>query len=269
MTLRLDRTFWLWRLLRICVVSLTVLCLAGLLASPLQRIGWRAVRETQPELNLKEIEGALGQGILIGFLGGFRTIIADFMYIRMNTYWEQRDRPKTESMIHLITAVDPRPLFFWRNGARMIAYDVPVWRIEEGGYHLANVPEAVRRRINAEQAERGLALLDRALEFQPENPYLYLEKAQIYLGRLENREAAAHYYLKASQLPNAPYYAARIYAEMLRQLGRREEALAHLEQLLPTLPADDPAAQRSVVEYRIDLLRREIAGEVITPETDD
>lgn len=261
MGFRYDRTFWLWRMLRLAVVAGVVLGTAGWVASPLHRIGWNDVRASQPELNLGEIESALGQGILIGFLGGFRTVIADFMYIQMNTYWEQRDRAKTESMIQLITAVDPRPMFFWRNGARIIAYDVPVWRLREHGY-MGDAPEAVQRRINAEQAERGLALLDRALDFHPDNAFLYLEKAQIHLGRLDDREAAAGYYLKASQMPNAPYYPARIYAEMLRQLGRKKEALAHLEGLLPTLPADVPAAQRSVVLHRIGELRQEIAADV-------
>ncbi len=249
----------MWRVLRVGSATIILLCLCGWAVAPLHRIGWDAVRASQPEMNLADIEGALGQGVLVGFLGGFRTIIADFMYIRMNSYWEQRDRPKTESMIQLITAVDPRPMFFWRNGAKIIAYDIPVWRLREQGY-FEDVPEGVRRRVNAEQAERGLAVLDRALEFHPDNALLYLEKAQIYLGRLEDRSTAAEYYLKASQMPNAPYYAARIYAEMLRQLGRKEEALAHLKSILPDLPADVPAAQRSVVLHRINELEREIAG---------
>jgi hypothetical protein len=56
-------------------------------------------------------------------------------------------------------------------------------------------------------------------------------------------------------LPDAPYYAARIYAELLVGLGREAEALAWLERQLVTLPANDPAARREVVVERIQWLK--------------
>ena len=65
---------------------------------------------------------------------------------------------------------------------------------------------------------------------------------------------------QAAEQPGAPYYAARIYGELLRELGRPAEALAWLRQILPALPADDPAARRDVVVQRIKLLEVEVTG---------
>jgi hypothetical protein len=56
----------------------------------------------------------------------------------------------------------------------------------------------------------------------------------------------------------APYYAARIHAELLQSLGRPGEALVWLRRVLPGLPAGEPAARRPVVEARIRALEAQI-----------
>ena len=88
-----KRNIWLQRAYTF-VVCVCALLLIGLIVSPLQRKAWGEVRSLQPELNLREVEGALGQGLVIGLLGGFRTIIADMVFIRANVYWEKKDREK-------------------------------------------------------------------------------------------------------------------------------------------------------------------------------
>lgn len=238
----------LQRLSRIFALLL-ILLLLGLLTRPLEAPAWKHVKAGQPEMNLEAIEGALGQGLVVGVLGGFRAILADFLWIRTNTIWERRDRVKLDAMVRLVTTLDPRPEFFWINGSRMIAYDVPSWRIrEEGGYSV--VPEARQQAIDLEQAEQGLDLIDEALEFHPGRAKLYLEKGQIYLNRLKDAPNAAKWFLIASQQEDAPYYAARIYAELLRKQGKDEEAYAFLKNLHTTLP-NVPYAQKDIILERI------------------
>ena len=235
-----------------------VLAVVGLLSRPLEAPAWKVVRAGQPEFNLSKLESALGQGLIVGVLGGFRSITADFLWIRLNTVWEQKERAKLDALVKLATQIDPRPLFFWINGARMIAYDVPNWRIvEEGGYDA--VPESRQRAIDREQAEQAFAFLRQAMEFHPRDPGLYLEFAQIYLNRLKDDAAAAEWFLKASELPGAPYYAARIHAELLRRLDRPREAYDFLTALYRELPKDDPYAQTGVVLERIRQLEAELA----------
>lgn len=233
-----------------CAVATALLFATGVVTSVVERPVWQQVKATQPELNLSEIEGALGQGLVLGLFGGFRTIIADFLFIRANTYWEKRDRPNTETLLNLVTAVDPHPMFFWLNGARMMAYDMPAWEVRErGGF--GNIPESVKQRIFADYAQLGLNYIDKAARFHPNDYRIPLEKAQIHVNRLEDPEGAARYYKEVTGMDNAPFFANRIYAEMLKRAGRNQEAYDYLRTLYPTLPEDNPMAARDVVLDRM------------------
>ena len=250
----LKHPFFL-RMRSICVVLLTLVVL-GVVTRPIEAPAWQIVKARQPEMNLQAIEGALGQGLIVGVLGGFRAVMADFLWIRTNTIWERRDRVKLDAMVRLVTTLDPRPEFFWINGSRMIAYDVPNWRIkEEGGY--TDVPERRQEELDRDQAEQAFAMLERALEFHPNSAKFYLEVAQIYLNRLKDSENAAKWFLLASQQPDAPYFAARIYGELLRRGGKAAEAYDFLKQLHAELP-DDPYAQKPIILDRIRELEEEL-----------
>ncbi|PXA03622.1 hypothetical protein DDZ13_11620 [Coraliomargarita sinensis] len=236
--------------LRAVLLAIAFLVLVGLLIRPIESPAWQRVRTGQPELNLDAMEGALGQGVIVGMLGGFRSIMADFLWIQTNSVWENRERAKLNSMIRLVTSIDPRPEFFWINGARMIAYDVPNWRIEEeGGYQ--EVSERRQHEINLEQAEQAFILIQRALEFHPDSARLYLEIGQIYMIRLDDPAKAAPWFLRASQQPDAPYFAARIYAQLLRRLDKQAEAYDFLKGLFSRLPDDDPYARKGIILERI------------------
>lgn len=235
---------------------LILLLLLGLAVRPIEQIHWQVVKAGQPALNLEGVEGALGQGLIVGVLGGFRTVLADFLWIRLNSLWEEKERAKADTLIRLVTALDPRPEFFWINGARMIAYDIPHWRIrEEGGVH--NLTESRKLVIEREQAEQALALLDSARAFHPESPKIVLEIAQVYLNRLKDYEQAGEWFLKASKMRDAPYYASRVYAELLRRQGRDMEAYEYLMQLYREWP-DDPYAHKDILLERIRGLEQDM-----------
>jgi hypothetical protein len=223
---------------------------AGFALQTLAAPAWARLRTGRMELPSAVSLGALGQGTSLSVLGGWRAVAADFAWLRVNAAWERRDLPATQTAIRLVTTIDPRPLVFWLNGARMLAYDMPDWRIEAaGGYD--RVPAAVQARIAEEQAALGLRLLDDALIQHPNLPALFIEQAGIHFQRRHDFAAAATYYRRAAEQPGAPYFAARIYAELLRRLGRTAEAYAWLVQLHPTLPRDVEAAQADDVLARI------------------
>jgi len=250
--MELDKDSWLMRTGRRAAVIALVLFGLGMATSPLQDKVWGEVKSTQPEMDLSDVEEALGQGVVIGLLGGFRTLIADFVYLRASFYWEKRDRPNTEALLTLTTAIDPRPMWFWLNAARIISYDIPVWRIREKG-KWEDVPEAYRDHIYEEQVARTMALLDRAEKFHPNDIRIPLERARIYYDKTKNYEQAAKYYKQVTEMPDAPYYAARIYANALEKIGRPYDAYYFLRNLYPTLPPSEvePAASREVVLERI------------------
>lgn len=216
------------------------------------------MRADEPALNAQELDETLGQGLTIGLLGGFRAIVADLLWLQTNTAWEEQDLPTTQNLIKLVSAVDPRPLFFWINGARMIAYDTPSWRIQAAGGYSA-VPQSVQARFDSEQAAVALDHLRRGLTYHPNQPYLYIEMAGIYQHRLKDLNSAANLLRKAAEQVGAPYYAARIHAELLRRLGRKEEAYQWLRELHPKLDPGDAFAMAGLVLDRIRELERELA----------
>jgi tetratricopeptide (TPR) repeat protein len=200
-----------------------------------------------------QLAALAGRGGVLAVLGGLRAPAAGACWLRANLAWEKRDAAAMETLIELTVATDERPLQFWLNGARMIACDVPAWLP-------ADAPLGLRRQVIAEQARRALRLLEKGLDWHGADPALLVEMANIHLRQLGDLESAARCYRKAAKQPGAPYYAARIHAELLRELGRPQEALDWLRRILPGLPADDPSARREVVIQRIKGLESELVA---------
>jgi hypothetical protein len=216
-------------------LPLPVLAAALLLARPFES-------RLQPRVAGND-RSAAGAGSL-AILGGFRAAAADAAWLQANLAWERQDAVQTTFFVEATLAADERPLYFWLNAARMIAYDFPRWKAQDA-------PAAVRDKLARESAGHALALLERGLARHPARADIYVEMATIRLRALGDREGAAHLFRLAAEQPGAPWHAARIHAELLRELGRPAEALAWLRALLPSLPAGDPAARREVVEQRI------------------
>jgi hypothetical protein len=92
---------------------------------------------------------------------------------------------------------------------------------------------------------------------------LWIEQAHIELNKLGDVGAAAASYRRAWEEKGGPYYAARIYAELLKRQGRNAEAYAWLCALHPQLPRDDEAADAPLVLTRIRELERTLR---VSPE---
>jgi hypothetical protein len=215
------------------------------------------LRRARPTLCSEDFASASGSSVLFAVFGGFPTWAADLAWMRLYSHWERCDWPASETLIRLVTALDPERVYFWLNGARMIAYDFPTWRIlAHGGDQGA--PLSLRTRIHREQAGTALRLLASAMKAHPANSELWIERANIELNRLGDVEAAAESYRRAWEIPGCPYYAARLHGQLLRQLGKTPEALSWLVRLHPSLPTNDPAAAADVVLQRIRELEREL-----------
>ncbi len=225
---------------------------------PVEAPLWSALRAEQPALRLATTGAMAGQGLTLGVLGGFRAIAADFAWVRVFVIWEKRDLPATETLLRLVTTIDPRPVYFWLNGARIVAYDMTAWRIEAAGGYEA-VPAALQERLGAQQAQLALRRLDEAMAFHPASADLWIERGSIELNKLHDPLAAAESYRRAWEQPGAPYYVARLHAEMLRRAGRKAEALAWLVKLHPQLPPNDEPAGADLVLGRIRDLEHELA----------
>jgi len=230
---------------QVVFLPLLALLAAGGIVRPLEKR--LAGQSLQPD----QIVRFSGNG-LMGMLGGMRSVVAGGLWLQLNQAWEQQDAAGTRALLELTVAADERPLYYWLNGARMLAYDVPTWT------GAVDQPEVVRRKAATEGAAAACAFLEEGLKRHPQSVEVLIEMANIQLRAGGDREEAAALFRRAAQQPGAPYYAARIHGELLRELGRPAEGLAWLREILPNLPADDPAACRAVVEQRIKALEAEL-----------
>lgn len=216
------------------------------------------------EFETTSLHRSFSQGVIPGLAGGLQNLIADFVWLRMNQSWAQREVAETQNFIQMAITLDPRFLYFWRNGARILAYDLPVWRIrslKDGGLSLSAQEE---RAIREEQAEQAIALLERARFYHPQSPEVWIEIGQIQNNLLKDPLAAAASFLKAAEMENAPFFAGRLHAELLRRAGFSEKAYLYYRSIHPTLPRDQPEAARDVVLLRI----RDLEAELGIPEQD-
>lgn len=238
--MNIERDSWLVRRGVVAAVSLGILLLAGWANSRLVAPSWQEIESRQPELELADLEGGLGQGMMLGLFGGFRTLMADVVFIAAYLSWEERDRGRTETLQRLATTIDPQVWYFWQSGAQVMAYDFPHWRYDlYGGAHRIN--RAQKERIDREEAKRALAYLEEAERYFPGGYEIPLEKGRIHLFKRNDREQAAPLFLEAWQR-GGPDYLGRIYAENLEGMGRLREAYDFLTQTYyPTLPPFDPA----------------------------
>jgi len=245
----LARDSRLRRALETALLSLLALLLVGLALRPLHSRAWEPVRATMPETRAEDLEATVGQGVLLATLGGFRALAADMVFLEMSTAWQADEREQVEALLKLATTIDPRPLFFWLEGARILAYDTWHWQVRErGGY--TQVPPEVRERFSREQARRALAMLEEALHFHSDEPRIYAEMAAIHLNRLQDRRTAAELYGAAWKL-GGDYVHGRLHALLLSETGQLRAAYDFLRQWYPTLPEDTPGAMKPLVRERI------------------
>jgi tetratricopeptide (TPR) repeat protein len=194
-----------------------------------------------------------GHGTTLTVLGGLRSAVASGCWLQANRAWEQRDAASMVTWLELTVAADERPVYYWLNGARMMAYDMPEWRLTD------SMPRAYRRKIHDEQAQSALQFLAKGLRWHGKDAALFIEMANLHLRCTGDLAQAAQCYRLAAQQDDAPYYAARIHAELLQKMGRLKEARDWLRQILPRLPEGDAAARKEVVVARIQALEQQLA----------
>jgi hypothetical protein len=192
-------------------------------AGAFSEISWKRVRAHVPEIGRKELEPTLGQGVLLGVLGGLRTIVADLTWIRSYVFWERRDRAGCEALMRTACALDPHSRYFWENAGLRIGLDMAHWEIRRrGGY--AKVPEETQQRLFRQFGRRGLDVLEEGLGHSRQSTALLVAAGFLAEGKLQDSALSASYYRRAADAPDAPWYAARFTADFDWGAGRKLEA---------------------------------------------
>lgn len=151
---------------------------------------------------------ARGAGVedVVSRLGGARVLAADWQWLQANLAWERRDEAAVRQRIGWAATCDPETAYFWINGARVLAYDLPAWRAERE----SAAPAAVLRQAKRAGAEEALRWLERGQRWHGGRAALEMEMGAIRLQALGDRAGAAEHFRRAAACADAPAAAARL-----------------------------------------------------------
>lgn len=188
-------------------------------------------------LDLREQIGQLG---FVAALSGFRSLVADALFIDAHVAWERTEWGRVLFLFRQVTTLQPRAVLFWDMAAWHMA-----WNASTAALNDPHQPrEALRIKTAREYFAVGKDFLERGIKNNPERPELYEALARLYRDKYEDHARASEFFAKAAALPGAHSYARRFAAyELAQSPGREREAYEQLRRLydsgeqerLPTL----------------------------------
>jgi hypothetical protein len=200
----------------------------------------RGLTTTTPvALGVREQAGEFG---LVAALGGFRSVVADLLFIQAHVAWEHAQWSRVELLFREATALQPHSILFWDTAAWHMAWNASAAALLDP----AQPRLALRIKAQREYVDIGKDFLERGIRNNPEHPQLYEALARLYRDKYHDHARAAEFFDKAAEKPGAPLYASRFAAYELSYCADRErEAYEKLRALydagekerLPTLIA--------------------------------
>jgi tetratricopeptide (TPR) repeat protein len=194
-------------------------------------------RGVEFNLDLREKIGQLG---FIAALSGFRSIVADALFIQAHVAWERTEWGRVLLLFQHVTTLQPRALLFWDMAAWHMAWNASVAAMND-----KTQPRlALRVKAQREYFALGKDFLERGIRNNPDRPQLYEALARLYKEKYKDHERAFELFDKAAALPEARSYDRRFAAYELSYCeGREREAYERLRRLydegknerLPTL----------------------------------
>src|ERR1043166_6873857 len=187
-----------------------------------RRLHFRAV---DFNLDLREQIGQLG---FVAALSGFRSLVADAVFIQAHVAWERTEWGRVLFLFREVTTLQPRAILFWDMAAWHMA-----WNASTAAMNDPRQPrQALRVKAAREYFAIGKDFLERGIKNNPDRPELYEALARLYKEKYKDHERAAEYYAKAAKLPEAAPWDRRFSAYELSYCeGREREAYERLRSL--------------------------------------
>jgi hypothetical protein len=188
-------------------------------------------------LNLRQQIGQLG---FLAALSGFRSVVADCLWIQVHSAWQRTEWGRMLLMLNNVTALQPRNVMFWDMAAWHMGWNASVSARE----NRRQPREALRIKAQREYFKVAEDFLIRGIENNPDRYELYERLATLYRDKFEDHHRASEWYDKAKNFPRAPSYEKRFAAyELSHCPDREQEAYERLVKLykmgenerLPTL----------------------------------
>jgi hypothetical protein len=183
-----------------------------------------------------ELRSRIGQNAMIGLLGGFRGVIADFAWLRANAGFQDEQWYAVKSMVDLATTLQPRFVPFWDLGGWHLAWNASINR------RLDTTEPDEMRRLREERywIDQGRQILERGTEANPEKYRLWFSLGMLHDQKLKDYNKAAAFYRLASEREDAPTYLERFPAYMWEKGGEERKAYQHWKMLWNRHRGADP-----------------------------
>ena len=233
------------RSIRRIALVLVLLLAFGAVRVPLET---RLTREHQAadfgnvklNLGLREKIGQLG---FLAALSGFRTLVADLLWIDAQAAWERVEYGRMNLIFQTVTTLAPHNITFWQMASWHMAYNASVYVMDD-----KKQPNLARRKkAQREYFLLGKDYLEQGIANNPHSYLLYEHLGSLYRYKFSDHWNAFLNYDKAKDAPNAPTYEKRFAAYQLSETpGHELEAWKRLRALydmgpqerLPTLETD-------------------------------
>lgn len=194
-------------------------------------------RGAKLDLGLRE---QIGQGGFIAALSGFRSVVADLLWIQANTAWQDTEWGRMAVLFDGVTTLQPRVTMFWDMAAWQMAWNASKWAHDNP----KQPREALRIKAQREYFQLGRDYLERGIRNNPDRYILYDRMGMLLKEKFQDYCGASQAYAKAATFEDAPAYEKRFAAYFLAKCpGKEKEAYEMLLRLynmgkkehLPTL----------------------------------
>jgi len=201
-----------------------------------------------------EMRDRVGQGMAMALLAGFRGVVADFVWIQSQGFWEKKEWLRQCRNIELATLLQPQSVLFWDLGAWHMAWNI--------GYAARTDPnnrtDAIGIKREREWHERARRFLARAIENMPHRYEMYFAMGWLLQEKFQDSCRAEAYFAQALQCRGAPAHLARLDARALERCGRKQAAYEAWKRLYRM-----SNQAQSIVEREL----RHLENELNVPET--
>jgi len=161
----------------------------------------------------------IGQAGFLAALGGFRSVVADFLWIEGHIAWEQTRWGRMALLFNDATTLQPRNLMFWDISAWQLGWNASIAALND-----VHQPDKARRIETQHQYWKAAEdVYLRGIQNNPDYYYLYEMLADLYRDKFQDHLKAFEYYDKAARFPNAPIYEKRMAAYQLSYVPDREK----------------------------------------------
>lgn len=165
-----------------------------------------------------DLRAQVGQLGVLAALSGFRSIIADFLFIQAHVAWERTEWPRVLMLFRQVTTLQPRSTLFWDMAAWHMAWNAAAAAMNDP----AQPRLALRQKAQREYFDIGRDFLERGIRHNPDKPQLYEALARLYRDKYKDHAQAAKFFELAAGKPGAPSYARRFAAYELSHVEERE-----------------------------------------------